>query len=66
MEAVQIDLVVLQVKILDQLCSLLCDLLNYFPQQPLGSLNGGQDTSRVFVTPCKPCHITLVCLATGE
>lgn len=64
MEAVQIDLVVVQVKILGQLCSLPCDLLNYFPQQPFGSLNVVQDTSRIFITPYKPCHITFVCLAT--
>jgi hypothetical protein len=64
MKAVHIDLVVLQEKILHQICSLPCGLLNYLPQQALGSSNGFQETSRLFITSYKSCHITFVCLAT--
>jgi hypothetical protein len=76
-EAVHIDLVMLQVKILSlaQHCSLLCGLLSYFPQQPLWLLNDFQEISSVFnhllwLFPhciCNFQHLSVItsCLASG-
>jgi hypothetical protein len=54
-------LVVLQVMILSQHCSLLCVLLIHLPQRPLGSINDFQKKlSKVFIISYDSFHIVFV------